>query len=257
MLRTVYLQLYYFTFGVDDRPKWPASCQLGWAGHYSCRPLQLCEWLFVLWHLHQVITDARACRHRRHSLPRQRTHWPIGVRTPRLTVPLPVDWHVEQSPQHEAEICGHGSELRHTRCGAGKTSVAWTFGMLHAAVTVLLTVRRVSAVPATSLQSTVNCRLVNSALMCHLLEVRRHRSHPQRHSQMLVFTVQIIVSFSCWCHWHRYYPFMGTSEPQRNGSLCISTVIGKLEQRGGAWAGCGPAQFRPRCTKCNSPPINS
>ena len=28
-----------------------------------------------------------------------------------------------------------------------------------------------------------------------------------------------------------------------------------LIQRGGAWAGCGPAQSPPRCTKCNSPPI--
>ena len=27
-------------------------------------------------------------------------------------------------------------------------------------------------------------------------------------------------------------------------------------QRGGAWVSCGPAQFSPRCTKCNSPPIN-
>ena len=29
-----------------------------------------------------------------------------------------------------------------------------------------------------------------------------------------------------------------------------------LVQRGGAWAGWGPAQSPPRCTKCNSPPIN-
>ena len=29
-----------------------------------------------------------------------------------------------------------------------------------------------------------------------------------------------------------------------------------LVQRGGAWAGCGPAQSPPRCTKCNSPPVN-
>ena len=29
-----------------------------------------------------------------------------------------------------------------------------------------------------------------------------------------------------------------------------------LIQRGGAWAGCGPAQSPPRCTKCNSPPIS-
>ena len=27
-------------------------------------------------------------------------------------------------------------------------------------------------------------------------------------------------------------------------------------QRGGAWAGYGTAQSLPRCTKCNSPPIN-
>ena len=29
-----------------------------------------------------------------------------------------------------------------------------------------------------------------------------------------------------------------------------------LVQRGGAWADWGPAQSPPRCTKCNSPPIN-
>ena len=30
-----------------------------------------------------------------------------------------------------------------------------------------------------------------------------------------------------------------------------------LVQRGGDWAGPQPAQAPPRCTKCNSPPINS
>jgi len=29
-----------------------------------------------------------------------------------------------------------------------------------------------------------------------------------------------------------------------------------LVQPVGAWAGCGPSQSPPRCTKCNSPPIN-
>ena len=33
-------------------------------------------------------------------------------------------------------------------------------------------------------------------------------------------------------------------------------VIGHLVQRGGDWAGPQPAQSPPRCTKCNSPPIN-
>jgi len=30
-----------------------------------------------------------------------------------------------------------------------------------------------------------------------------------------------------------------------------------LVQRGGNWAGTQPAQGPPRCTKCNSPPVNS
>jgi len=30
-----------------------------------------------------------------------------------------------------------------------------------------------------------------------------------------------------------------------------------LVQRGGTWVGWGPAQSSPRCTKCNSPPINA
>ena len=30
-----------------------------------------------------------------------------------------------------------------------------------------------------------------------------------------------------------------------------------LVQRGGDWAGPQPAQSPPRCTKCNTPPINS
>ena len=43
-----------------------------------------------------------------------------------------------------------------------------------------------------------------------------------------------------------------------------NTVIGtwpmmggllRLVQRGGDYTGCGPAQSRPRCTKCNSPLI--
>jgi len=59
---------------------------------------------------------------------------------------------------------------------------------------------------------------------------------------------------------------MGTLKPQSNGPLYYSnTVIGTLAvdgwavtfvQRGVAWAGWGPAQSPPRCTKCNSPPIN-
>jgi len=61
----------------------------------------------------------------------------------------------------------------------------------------------------------------------------------------------------------RRYPLMGTLKPQSNGTLYSNTLVGTLAvdgrllhlvQRGGAWAGCGPAQFPPRCTKCNSRP---
>ena len=58
---------------------------------------------------------------------------------------------------------------------------------------------------------------------------------------------------------------MGTSKPQSNGPLYSNTVIGTLVVAGwavtfgtarGAWVGWGPAKSPPRCTKCNSPPIN-
>ena len=56
-------------------------------------------------------------------------------------------------------------------------------------------------------------------------------------------------------------PLLGTLKPQINGirRLIHWPLMGgllHLVQRGGAWAGCGPAQSPPRCTKCNSPPIN-
>ena len=61
----------------------------------------------------------------------------------------------------------------------------------------------------------------------------------------------------------QFNPFKGTLKPHSNGPLYSITVVGTLAvdgwaviQRGGAWAGC-PPQSPPRCTKCNSPPINS
>ena len=89
-------------------------------------------------------------------------------------------------------------------------------------------------------------------------------------------------------------PLIPTLKPQSNGPLYSNTVIGNLAvdgwavtfgttrrdlgwaqthpdpsllyqmmggllhlvQRGGVWVGWGPTQVHPRCTKCNSPPIN-
>jgi len=59
---------------------------------------------------------------------------------------------------------------------------------------------------------------------------------------------------------------MGTLKQQHNRTLYCNMVVGTLAADG--WAvpfgtarrglgGLGPAQSSPRCTKCNSPPINS
>jgi len=56
---------------------------------------------------------------------------------------------------------------------------------------------------------------------------------------------------------------MPTLKSQRNGPLLIGTLavdgwpVTFGIERGGAWAGWGPAQSPPRCTKCYSPPINA
>jgi len=51
---------------------------------------------------------------------------------------------------------------------------------------------------------------------------------------------------------------MSTLKSQSNGPLYSNAVIGTLAVDGWAvtFKGCGPAQSPPRCTKCNSPPIN-
>ena len=49
------------------------------------------------------------------------------------------------------------------------------------------------------------------------------------------------------------------SATSNNTKLVHWPLMGELlhlVQRGGAWAGCGPVQSPPHCTKCNSPPIN-
>ena len=57
-------------------------------------------------------------------------------------------------------------------------------------------------------------------------------------------------------------PLMGTgnySATSNNMKLVHWPMMGgllHLVQRGGDWAGPQPAQTTPRCTKCNSPPIN-
>ena len=55
---------------------------------------------------------------------------------------------------------------------------------------------------------------------------------------------------------------MDTLKPYSNESLYGDTALAvdgwvvTFGTAGGAWAGCGPTQSPPLCTKCNSPPIN-
>jgi len=82
---------------------------------------------------------------------------------------------------------------------------------------------------------------------------RRHHSHPLRSSSFSSFICILTL------YWH--------IKPQSNGPLWqygdwytgrwwMDSWLLHLVQRGGTWAGCGPAQSPPCCTKCNSPPIN-
>ena len=63
----------------------------------------------------------------------------------------------------------------------------------------------------------------------------------------------------------QFNPLTGTLTPLSNGPLSairwllhwpLMSGLFHLVQRGGAWAGCDPAQSPTRCTKFNSPPIN-
>jgi len=66
-----------------------------------------------------------------------------------------------------------------------------------------------------------------------------------------------------------FHPLIATLKLHSNRPPYSNTVIGTLaidrwaatsgtatSQRGGDWAGPQPAQAPPRCTRCNSPPIN-
>jgi len=46
------------------------------------------------------------------------------------------------------------------------------------------------------------------------------------------------------------------SATSNNMKLVHWPLVGYFVQRGGGWAGPQPVQASPRCTKCNSPPIN-
>ena len=69
---------------------------------------------------------------------------------------------------------------------------------------------------------------------------------------------------NCFTLLHRVKPpldFKGNYSVMSNNTKLVHwPLMGgllHLVQRGGAWVGCGPAQQSPpRCTKCNSPPIN-
>jgi len=50
--------------------------------------------------------------------------------------------------------------------------------------------------------------------------------------------------------------YSGTSNKTKLVHWPLMGGLLHLVQRGGAWAGCGPAESPLRCTKCNSPPIN-
>jgi len=98
-------------------------------------------------------------------------------------------------------------------------------------------------------------RTKNATCKCY----KQHNSSPTIKS--IKITNSLIMNYYELC-------IIGTLKPQSNGPLYSNTQIGTLAVDGWvvtfgtarrglpACAGCGPAQSPPRCTKCNSPPIN-
>jgi len=67
-------------------------------------------------------------------------------------------------------------------------------------------------------------------------------------------------------HWYTLRMMLSTYGATQSGGACqkrrrrrhwpLMGGLLHLVQQGGDWAGPQPAQAPPRCTKCNSPPIN-
>ena len=109
-----------------------------------------------------------------------------------------------------------------------------------------------------------NCyRALSFAVLLPLAPGNYSQQNAKREARVLQTFPENIVVYRCiWIN-----TLMGTLKPQSNGPRDSNTVIGTMAaadgwllhliQRGGALAGCGPVQSPARCTKCNSPPINS
>ena len=91
------------------------------------------------------------------------------------------------------------------------------------------------------------------------------RSEPARTVWQLVHA-GVVVTFGTASLWARHTLKLNPLEPRGNYSAMPNNMklvhwplMGEmlpLVQRGGDWSGPQPAQSPPRCTKCNSPPIN-
>ena len=84
--------------------------------------------------------------------------------------------------------------------------------------------------------------------------------HPKSNKQKQTCQKQIMWSnVSCSSQFNPL-DSKGNNSSTSNNTMLIHwpLMVGLLHlvHRGGAWAGCGSAQSPPRCTKCNSPPIN-
>ena len=87
-----------------------------------------------------------------------------------------------------------------------------------------------------------------------------HRRHHHHHHHYTVICNRHSLTTTSSYIWTRINHLMSTFKPQSNGPLYSNTVIGTLAVDGWAitfgTARKGPAQSPPRCTRCNSPPIN-
>jgi len=102
---------------------------------------------------------------------------------------------------------------------------------------------------------------IRSFVLSFICSFRQRKQKPQNNS-----TYQSALTDAMRVRLTQDNPLMGTLKPQRatDHYTAIRWLVRwplmdgllHLVQRGGDWAGFGPAQSPPRYTKCNSPPIN-
>jgi len=116
-------------------------------------------------------------------------------------------------------------------------------------------------------QTTDNCCLTTATLFSLVTPQSRSAYLTIHRPGQLTAQVRHVISLDCFKQRRYvsnvclYYPvqrnYIATSNNMKLVHWPLMGGLLHLVQRGGDWVGPQPAEAPPRCTKCNSPPINS